>query len=55
MTTSAASIEELKKVSKVMSRKQWLISLACVIEAVMAYAELDVARGAGVILCASGV
>ena len=36
MTMSVGSVGELKKVSKVASRKLWLTSLACVIQACMA-------------------
>ena len=55
MTTSAASIEELKKVSKVRPEKQTLTGEARITQAVMVCAGLGVAGGAGIILCASGV
>lgn len=45
MTTSAGSVEELKKVSKVASRKLWLTSLARVIQASMAQRGSGVAGG----------
>lgn len=55
MTTSAGSIEELRKVSAIIVESQQLTRPACVTQASMAQGRLGVAGGAGVGLRTQGL